>query len=147
MNVKRLARVVLAAILVAFATAVAHAGSTEPALAIARVTAVVEDGTVTLDVTANYDYGDVVRLGYPVTIVVTTADAVARLALDGSVTLASGGGAPTPVPAARGVVAIAPDHLTAVLSPTLTAAGTATVRLEATFDHSTLRSNSVEVQW
>lgn len=146
MNVQRLAPVVLAAILAVFAAGGAHAGSTEPALAIARVTAVVADGTVTLDVAANYDYGDVVRLGYPVTIVVTTTDAVARLALDGSVTLASGGGTPVSVPNAPGVVAIAPDHLTAVLPPALTAAGSAMVRLEATFGQQ-LRSNTVEAQW
>lgn len=142
----RLVATVLAAI--AIGTAVrAHAGSTEPALAISRAVASVQDGAVNLEVSGNYDYGNVVRLGYPFVIVVTTSNAVARLALDGSVTLATGGGAPAPVAGARGVVAITPDRLIAALPPSLTAAGAATVQLEASFDGKTLLSNTVGVQW
>ena len=124
-----------------------HAGSTEPSLAIAAVTASLDDGAVTLVVTGNYDHVDVVRLGYPVTIVVTAGSTVARLGLDGSVTVALGANPPAPVPGALGVVAIAPERLTAVLPPALVPAGTATVRLEADYDGGLLRSNAAEVTW
>jgi hypothetical protein len=123
------------------------AGSTEPSLAIAAVTASINDGAVTLVVTGNYDHVNVVRLGYPVTIVVTQGTTVARLGLDGSVTVAVGANQPAAVPGAPGVVAIAPERLTAVLPPVLVPAGTATVRLEANYDHGLLRSNAAEVTW
>lgn len=125
----------------------AHAGSTEPELAIARAVATVDAGTVTLEVRGNYDYGNVVRLGYPVTIVVTSGNTVARLALDGTVTVAIGGGTPAPVAGAPGVIAIAPDQLTAVLPPVLAGAGAASVQLEAAYGHDPLRSNRVGVTW
>jgi hypothetical protein len=123
------------------------AGSTEPALAIANVTASTNDGAVTLAVVGNYDHQNVVRLGYPVTIVVTAGTTVARLGLDGSVTVAVGAGSPAPVPGAAGVVGIAPDRLTAVLPPALVAAHAASVRLEADYDGTLLRSNAAEVTW
>ena len=47
------------------AAARSDAGSTEPSLAIAAVTASTNDGAVTLVVTGNYDHANVVRLGYP----------------------------------------------------------------------------------
>jgi hypothetical protein len=46
---------------------------------IAAVTASTNDGVVTLVVTGNYDHMNVVRLGYPVTIIVTAGGTVARL--------------------------------------------------------------------
>jgi len=124
-----------------------EAGSTEPSLAIAAVTASTNDGAVTLVVTGNYDHANVVRLGYPVTIVVSTGTTVARLGLDGSVTVALGANPPAPVPGAPGVVAIAPERLTAMLPPALVSAGTAMVRLEADYDGTLLRSNAAEVTW
>jgi len=123
------------------------AGSTEPALSIASVVASSNDGVATLEVRGNYDHQDVVRLGYPVTIVVTAGTTVARLGLDGTVTVAVGADPAAPVPGAPGVVGIAPDHLTAVLPPALAGAGAATVRLEAVFEGTLLRSNAVEVTW
>ena len=123
------------------------AGSTEPALGIATVTASTNDGAVTLVVIGNYDHQDVVRLGYPVTIVVTAGTTVARLGLDGSVTVGIGANPPAPVVGAPGVVAIAPERLTAVVPPALVAAGGAIIRLEADFDGGVLRSNAVEVTW
>jgi hypothetical protein len=125
----------------------ARGGSTEPALAVAAVTSSTNDGTVTLVVTGNYDHQDVVRLGYPVTVVLTSGGTVARLGLDGSVTVAVGGGAPAPVPSAPGVVSIAPDRLTAVVPAALATAGGATVRLEADFAGTPLHSNAVEMTW
>lgn len=125
----------------------AHAGSTEPALAITTVTSSANDGTVTLVVVANYDHQDVVRLGYPITIVVTAGTTVARLGLDGSVTVADGANPPAAVPGAPGVIGIAPDRLTAVVPPALVPAGAASVRLEADFDHGVLRSNAAQVTW
>jgi hypothetical protein len=124
-----------------------HAGSTEPSLALATVAASTNDGAVTLALTANYDHQNVVRLGYPVTVVVTAGTTVARLGLDGSVTVAVGADPPAPVPGAPGVIAIAPERLTAVLPPALVAAGSASVRLEADYDGELLRSNAVEVAW
>ncbi len=124
-----------------------RAGSTEPALSIASVAASSNDGTVTLAVTGNYDHQDVVRLGYPVTIVAVAGATVARLGLDGTVTVAVGTDPAAPVPGAPGVVEIAPDHLTAVLPPALASAGAATVRLEADFQGTQLRSNAVQVTW
>lgn len=129
------------------APAAARAGSTEPALAITTVTSSTNDGTVTLVVVANYDHQDVVRLGYPVTIVVTAGTLVARLGLDGTVTVADGANPPAAVPGAPGVIGIAPDRLTAVLPPALASAGTASVRLEADFDNGVLRSNAAQVTW
>ena len=123
------------------------AGSTEPSLAVASVTASTNDGAVTLVVTANYDHQNVVRLGYPVTIVVTAGTTVARLGLDGSVTVAVGAAPPAPVPGAPGVIAIAPERLTAVVPPALVPAGSASVRLEADYDGELLRSNAAEVAW
>ena len=124
-----------------------EAGSTEPSLAIAAVRASTNDGAVTLVVTGNYDHANVVRLGYPVTIVVSTGTTVARLDLDGSVTVALGANPPALVPGALGVVAIAPERLTAMLPPALVSAGTAMVRLEADYDGQLLRSNTAEVTW
>jgi hypothetical protein len=150
--VTRRALVLLAALALVAAPRPARAGSTEPALAIATVTAATNDGVVTLLVLANYDHQDVVRLGYPVTIVVAGASpsgttAVARLGLDGTVTVAVGADPAAPVPGAPGVIGIAPDRLIAVLPPALVAAGAATVRLEADFDGNLLRSNAVGVTW
>jgi hypothetical protein len=125
----------------------ARAGSTEPALAITMATAAVNDGTVTLVVLGNYDHQDVVRLGYPVTIVVTAGTTVARLGLDGTVTVAVGADPPAAVPGAPGVIGIAPDRLAAVLPPALVPAAAASVRLEADFDGTTLRSNAAQVTW
>ena len=125
----------------------ALAGSTEPELAIADVTASVDDGVVTLQVVANYDYDNAMRLGYPVAVVVTQGEKRADLFLDGRVTTPTGGGSGLPAPGAPGVVAIAPTRISAVLPPTLAGAGAATVRLEGTFDGDTLRSNAVEVRW
>ena len=73
-----------------------EAGSTEPSLAIAAVTASTNEGAVTLIIVGNYDHMNVVRLGYPVTIVVTAGTTVARLGLDGSVTVAVGANPPGP---------------------------------------------------
>jgi hypothetical protein len=139
--------VLLAAWLVLAPATPPQAGSTEPELALADVAASVDAGAVTLELLANFDYGNFLRLGYPIEIVVTQAASTARLGLTGGVTLASGGGAPAPVPDAPGVVAIAPSRLTAVLPSDLTAGGSASVVLEATFDGATLRSNTVQVQW
>lgn len=144
---RRLAIVVLAALALGGAPYAALAGSTEPALAVASVSSSVNDGVVTLAVLANYDHQDVVRLGYPVTIVVTAGTTVARLGLDGTVTVAVGPNPPAPVPGAPGVVGIAPERLTAVLPAALGATGTASVRLEADYDGTLLRSNAVEVTW
>ena len=141
---------VAAVLLAAMAVGAPHAsraGSTEPALAIASVAASSNDGAVTLVVAGNYDHQDVVRLGYPVTVVVTAGPTVARLGLDGSVTVAVGADPPAPVPGAPGVVGIAPDRLTAVVPPALAGAGAASVRLEADFDGTLLRSNTVQVTW
>ena len=135
------------AVLVLGAATPSFAGSTEPALAIATVTASTNDGTVTLVVIGNYDHQNVVRLGYPVTIVVTADSTVARLGLDGSVTVAVGADPPTPVPGAAGVIGIAPDRLTAVLPTALVAAGAASVRLEADYDGTLLFSNAAGVTW
>jgi hypothetical protein len=128
-------------------TARSEAGSTEPSLAIGAVSASTGDGVVTLVVTGNYDHMNVVRLGYPVTVVVTAGTTVARLGLDGSVTVAAGGNPPAPVAGAPGVIAIAPEQLTAVLPPALVPAGAASIRLEADFEGATLRSNAVAVTW
>ncbi len=124
-----------------------RAGSTEPALSIASVVASSNDGTVTLVVSGNYDHQDVVRLGYPLTIVVTAGTTVARLGIDGSVTVAVGTDPPAAVSGAPGVVAIAPERLIAVLPPALAAATAASVRLEAEFEGTLLRSNTVQVTW
>ncbi len=143
-------RALLAALLVAAVLAPAassRGGSTEPALAIASVTASTNDGTVSLVVVGNYDHQDVVRLGYPVTIVVTADGAVARLGLDGDATVALGVNPPAPVLGAPGVIGIAPDRLTAVLPAALVPAGAATVRLEAELEGKLLRSNAVGVAW
>lgn len=137
----------LACVAVLTATDPSHAGSTEPSLALATVIASTNDGAVTLTLTANYDHQNVVRLGYPVTIVVTAGTTVARLGLDGSVTVAVGANPPAPVPGAPGVIAIAPERVTAVLPPALVPAGSASVRLEADYDGDLLRSNAVEVAW
>lgn len=137
----------LASVAVAVTSGSSHAGSTEPSLALATVAASTNDGAVTLVLIANYDHQNVVRLGYPVTIVVTAGATVARLGLDGSVTVAVGVDPPAPVPGAPGVIAIAPERLTAVLPPALVSAGSASVRLEADYDGELLRSNAVEVAW
>jgi hypothetical protein len=144
---RRLLLVLALAALVVMPARASRAGSTEPALAIAAVTASTNDGVVTLVVTGNYDHMNVVRLGYPVTIIVTAGGTVARLGLDGSVTVAVGADPPTAVPGAPGVVGIAPDHLTAVVPPALVAVGAATVRLEADFEGTLLRSNAAGVTW
>jgi len=141
---------------------VAEAGSSEPKLAIAEVSAVQDGDIVTLEVVGNFDYGNYVRLGYPVAIVVTEGTTVARLGLDGSIngetagvpwTSSRGDADPTVPrsPGGPGVIAIAPDRLTAVFPPELIANGVAVVQLEAnfTFEGTTwlLHSNSVEVSW
>jgi hypothetical protein len=144
---KRLAMLAVALALPLAAPMPVRAGSTEPALAITTATAAVNDGAVTLVVIGNYDHQDVVRLGYPVTIVVTAGETVARLGLDGTVTVAVGADPPVAVPGAQGVVGIAPDRLTAVLPPALVAASAASVRLEADFHGAHLRSNAAPVAW
>lgn len=138
---------VLVALSVVAGAPSSHAGSTEPALAIANVTASTNDGAVTLVVVGNYDHQNVVRLGYPVTIVVTAGSTVARLGLDGSVSVAVGAAPPAAVPGAPGVIGIAPDRLTAALPPALVSAHTASVRLEADYGRTLLRSNAAEVAW
>ena len=138
---------VLVGAMAVLAPQASRAGSTEPALSIASVVASSNDGTVTVVVSGNYDHQDVVRLGYPLTIVVTAGTTVARLGVDGSVTVAVGIDPPASVPGAPGVVAIAPDRLTAVLPPALAAATAASVRLEAEFEGTLLRSNTVQVTW
>ena len=125
----------------------ARAGSTEPEFALADVTVSVHTGVVTIEAVGNFDLGNYLRLGYPVAVVVTRDATVARLGLDGSVTLAVGGGPAGPVAGAPGIVAIAPGTLTGVLPAELGAAGAAAVRLEATFDDTLLTSNTVAVQW
>jgi hypothetical protein len=124
-----------------------RAGSTEPELALADVTASVHAGVVTIEATGNFDLGNYLRLGYPVEVVVTQDSTVARLGLDGSVTLAVGGGPASPLPGAPGIIAIAPGTLTGVLPAAFGTTGSAAVRLEATFDGTPLASNTVEVQW
>jgi len=146
--VKRgLARALLVGAMAVLAPQASRAGSTEPALSIASVVASSNDGTVTVVVSGNYDHQDVVRLGYPLTIVVTAGTTVARLGVDGSVTVTVGIDPPASVPGAPGIVAIAPDRLTAVLPPALAAATAASVRLEAEFEGTLLRSNTVQVTW
>jgi hypothetical protein len=135
------------ALAVALGAAPAGAGSTEPELALAEVAATVEDGVVTLEVLGNFDHGNFVRLGYPLELVVAAGGAVARLGLDGGVLVAAGGEPAVPLPDAPGVVAIGRERLSAVLPPVLEPAGTATVRLEADFDGTRLRSNAVTVRW
>lgn len=125
----------------------APAGSTEPELAIADVTASVDGGVVTLQVTGNFDRDDALRLGYPLAVVVVEGSSEARLFLDGRVTVASGGGPAASVPGAPGVVAIAQTRISAVLPSGFAAAGAADVRLEASFDGDILRSNTVGVEW
>lgn len=125
----------------------ALAGSTEPEMAIADATASVESGVVTVQVVANYDHDNAVRLGYPLAIVVTQGIERAQLFLDGRVTVASGGAAPVPLAGAPGVIAFAPTRISAVLPPGFAPAGAAAVRLEADFDGGTLRSNAVQVVW
>ena len=144
----RLRAVIFAAVFAAvLAPTTSRAGSTEPALAITTVSSSTNDGTVTLVVIGNYDHQDVVRLGYPVTIVVTAGTTVARLGLDGTVTVAVGANPPATVPGAPGVVGIAPDRLTAVLPSALVPAGAASIRLEADYDGNLLRSNAAQVTW
>jgi hypothetical protein len=124
----------------------AYAGSTEPQFALAAAGTSVHAGVVTIEATGNFDFGNYQRLGYPIELVVTQGATVARLNLDGTVTLAEGGPA-TPLSGAPGIVAITPDTLTGVLPPELGTAGSALVRLEATFDGQVLGSNTVPVQW
>ena len=147
MRVYRTVALLCLAGLLGMAAGVTWAGSTEPELAIADTSATVDSGVVTLEVFGSFDYADAIRLGYPLAIVVTQNDTVARLSLDGTVTVATGPNPPAPVPSARGVVAIAPQRLSAALPPEFTAGGQAAVRLEATYEGNPLRSNSVPVQW
>lgn len=146
MTVRLRTGVVAVLLLLSTVPRIAAAGSTEPALAVAAATATVDEGVVTLTVTANFSYGDVVRLGYPLAVVVTDGTTVASLYVDGTATLATGGGAPQPRPDA-GIVAIAPSYLTAVLPAAVTASRSVGVRLEASFGGHALRSNTVPVQW
>jgi hypothetical protein len=140
-------RAVLVAVAIVGVASRVRAGSTEPELAIADVVSSVEGGVVTLQVTGNFDRDDALRLGYPIAVVVAQGNSEARLFLDGRVTVASGGGPATPVPNAPGVVAIAPTRISAVLPPAFGAAGSADVRLEASFGSDALRSNTVGVAW
>ncbi len=142
---RRFAVILLAALLGAIE--VARAGSTEPELAIADVIPTQRGQVVTLVVTANYDHANALRLGYPVAVVVTQGTQRAQFFLDGRSTLSVGGGPAMPLPAARGVVAIAPTAITVALPPDFTAARAATVALEADFSRTALHSNSVEVSW
>jgi hypothetical protein len=135
----------LAAVLVIALPAYARAGSTEPALAIAAAAATLDGTTLTLDVTANYDYGDVVRLGYPLAVVVTAGTTVTRLYADGSATVANGGGPPQPLAGVPGVVGLEPTRIQAALPAP--AGTTASLRLEAAFDGKTLQSNAVAITW
>ena len=108
----------------------------------------IEDGVVTVEILANFDYGNYTRLGYPIELVLTQGTTEARLHLDGTVTVAVGGGAPVPDPSALGVIAIASESLTAVLPTAIATGGTsATLQIEATFDETTLNSNAIEVTW
>ncbi len=126
----------------------ARAGSTEPDLALTDATTSLEDGVVTLETLANFDYGNYTRLGYPLELVLTQGGTVARLDLAGTVTVTVGGGAPVPQPGASGVIAIERASIIAVIPVAITAGGTsATLHLEATFDETTLNSNAIEVTW
>ena len=88
-----------------------------------------------------------VRLGYPLAVVLTQGTTVTRLFLDGTVTTTVGAGAPTTLTGEPGVVAMGPTRITAVLPAGDTAAGNAALRLEATFGDKALHSNTVSLQW
>jgi hypothetical protein len=138
---------VLAVLLSTALATVASAGSTEPEMAIADVRPFVEAGIVTLRVRGNFDYDSVTRLGYPLAVVVEQDDTVAKMFLDGHVSTATGGGPPTDVPDARGVVSVQPTELSVVLPAQIAVPGQGTTHLEATFDGDVLRSNKVRVSW
>ena len=138
---------IVAALVVLLAGAAAQAGSTEPDLAIADASASLHAGVVTLEVVANYDHSNALRLGYPVALVVLQGARRAELFLDGRTTLSLNAGPPLPVSGARGVISIAPTRIAAVLPAGFDIPGTATVSLEATFDGDTLHSNAVQVAW
>jgi len=107
----------------------------------------VHNGVVTLDVLANYDHANALRLGYPVAVVVVQGALRVELFLDGRTTLSVSGGPAAPVAGARGVIAIAATRITAVLPAVFPTTGSATVTLEASFDGTVLRSNAAEVSW
>jgi len=140
-------RAAVVALAVLLAGTAAQAGSTEPDLAIAGASATVHDGVITLDVVANYDSANALRLGYPIAVVVVQDTRRAELFLDGRTTLSVNNGPAMPVTGARGVISIAPTHLAAVLPQGFAVPGNATVSLEATFDGTTLHSNAVQVSW
>jgi hypothetical protein len=123
----------------------AQGGSTEPDLALATVTATVNEGVVTLELGGSFDFRNLARLGYPLTVVLTEGTTSAVLALDGTVTVRTADGE---LPAAGpGVIALAPDRMRVVVPSRLAGGGVATVRLEALFQGQRLRSNAVEVRW
>ena len=139
---------IMVTLLLAPPAACLHAGSTEPELAVTDATTSVEDGVITVEVLTNFEYGNYTRLGYPIEVVLTQGTTEARLNLDGTVTVAVGGGAPTPDSGALGVIAIERESLTVVLPGAIATGGTsATLQLEATFDDTTLSSNAVGVAW
>lgn len=145
---------VLALLAAAALTPGAYAGSSEPKLAIATASASSEDGVVTVEVVGNFDYDNAVRLGYPLSVLVTRGTTMARMLMDGRVGTGDAWtnlDPPSGVPGAPGVIAIGPERLTVVLPPALSAPGVVTLRLEALFviDGSTtsIRSNAVEVSW
>jgi hypothetical protein len=124
----------------------ARAGSTEPELAVASAAATVEDGVVTLAVAGNFDFANLVRLGYPVAVVLTAGHATARVPVGGTVVVTGPAGA-TALPAERGVVVLGSDRLHVVVPAPLVPAGRARVRLEGVFDGQPLVSNTVEATW
>ena len=151
----RAAAALIVAVLATAALArLAHAGSSEPKLAIATATASVEQGVVTIEIVGNFDYDNAVRLGYPLSVLVTRGATIARMLIDGRVgnsDVWTNLKDPTGIPGAPGVVAMGPERLTVVLPPELCTPGIVTLRLEALFviDGSTtsIRSNAVEVAW
>jgi hypothetical protein len=138
---------VVAILLEALLAPAAHAGSTEPELAIADARPFVEAGVVTLRVRGNFDYDSVTRIGYPLAIVVEQDDKVAKMFLDGRVRVATAGGPLTDVPDAPGVVAVQTTEISVVLPPQIAVPGQGTTHLEATFDGDVLQSNKVRASW
>jgi hypothetical protein len=140
--------------LVVLIASVAHAGSSEPKLAIAEATASSDTGVVSVEILGNFDYDNAVRLGYPLSVLVTQGTSMARMLFDGRVGTGDAWtdlSPPAETPGAPGVIAIGPERLTVVLPSSFTPGGTAALRLEALFvidgNTTSIRSNAVEVTW
>lgn len=156
MRRRRSARRIAAGLMIGmlFVASAAHAGSSEPKLAIANASASSDGGVVSVEILGNFDYDNAVRLGYPLSILVTQGATMARLLFDGRVGTGDAWtnlSPPADVPGAPGVIAIGPERLTVVLPPSFTAGSPATLRLEALFviegATTSIRSNAVEVAW